>query len=55
MIGLDNLQRKTAELSELLLYFAGDAPGDHSTYGALLTAHTLKYLFLTTLETYFVP
>jgi hypothetical protein len=25
MIGLDNLQRKTAELSELLLYFAVNA------------------------------
>ncbi|KAI9761196.1 MAG: hypothetical protein M1840_001996 [Geoglossum simile] len=53
-IDIKNLEAKIGALDETILYFAGDAPGDYGTYGALATAYTLMYIFMTARETYFI-
>ncbi|CAI7639462.1 unnamed protein product [Penicillium glandicola] len=54
-IGIGRLRENILSLNEILKYFGSDeAPGDYGTYGALVTAYSLNYIFLTVAETYFV-
>lgn len=54
-IGNDRLNENILSLNEIIRYFGSDAaPGDYGTYGALVTAHSLNYILLTTAEAYYI-
>jgi hypothetical protein len=44
----DRLDGNIQALNEAIKYFREDARGDYGTYGAILAAHSLNYILLTT-------